>query len=96
MYYQLPSGKTIKISIEDYLNMTDEMEQILISQNVGDSLSLWHDSAIKPHKNTKFKDDDDDEEIIDLDYDIENEELKSEQDIDINNIPDEDSFDTAF
>lgn len=94
MYYQLPSGKTIKISIDDYLNMTDEMEQALIGQNVGDSLSAWHDSAIKPHKNIKSEEDD--EEIIDLDYDIENEELKSEQDIDINNIPDEEGFDTAF
>lgn len=95
MYYQLPSGKTIQISIDDFLNMTDEMEQYLISQNVGDSLSAWHDSAIKPRKFSS-KVEEEEEVPIDLDYDIESDDLRGEQDIDINNIPDEEASDSPF
>lgn len=91
--YQLQSGKVIKLSIEDFLSMNDEMEQYLISQNVGDVInSPWHNSAInsnnKALEQEYFGDD--------FDYDQESDEIKTEQDIDINNIPDECSDDNSF
>lgn len=88
--YQLQSGRVINLSIEDFLNMTDEMEQYLISQNAGESInSPWHKSALEKHKKevAEFL------EEISLDYYPDDENLKSESDIDINNIPDEESDD---
>ncbi len=88
--YQLQSGKVIKISVEDFLNMNDEIEQQLISQNAGDTItSPWHNSIIisteKELEKETFPED--------FDYDADSDELKSEQEIDINNIPSESSSD---
>ena len=48
MYYQLPNGKVIQISIEDYLDMTDQDIQMLMSVNAGDHIySPFHGSVIK-------------------------------------------------
>jgi len=38
MYYQLPNGKTIYLTIEEYLNLTDADIQYLVSLNVGESV----------------------------------------------------------
>jgi len=35
MIYSLPNGKTINISIEDYLNLTDEDIQYMVAYNQG-------------------------------------------------------------
>lgn len=48
MIYQLPSGKIIYISFEQFLELTDEDEQYLRSTNEGDyPSSIWQDSVIK-------------------------------------------------
>ena len=62
MFYQLPNGKTIIISIEDYLDMSDADIDFLVKANVGTQLNNpWANSAIKEEKNKKESKDLDDE-----------------------------------
>ena len=54
MLYQLPNGKTISLSIEEYLNLTDQDIQDLVGLNIGDhSSSPWSESAIKKQHREK-------------------------------------------
>lgn len=47
MYYQLPTGKVVQMSIEDYLNLTYRDIQYLLSINAGEYIhNPWADSAI--------------------------------------------------
>lgn len=47
MYYQLPTGKVVQMSIEDYLNLTHRDIQYLLSINAGEYIhNPWADSAI--------------------------------------------------
>ena len=47
MYYQLPTGKVVQITIEDYLNLTHRDIQYLLSINAGEYIhNPWADSAI--------------------------------------------------
>jgi hypothetical protein len=47
MYYQLPTGKVVQMSIEDYLNLTYRDIQYLLSINAGEYINNpWADSAI--------------------------------------------------
>lgn len=51
MLYQLPNGKTISISFEQWLELTDEDVQYLVSVNYGDViLSPFFRSSIKEKK----------------------------------------------
>jgi len=73
--YQLPNGKTIYLTIEEYLGLTDADVQYLISLNCGDALlDPFYGSAVE--KNTK-------EKFYDFDY------LPNDDD-EINNIPSDD------
>lgn len=57
MIYQLPNGKIVHISIEQYLDMTDQDIQDLMAGNYGEyPESQWHDSAIKKARRTKDTD----------------------------------------
>ena len=48
LIYQLPSGKIISLSIEQYLDLTEDDIDYLISINFGEyAHSPWHGSAIK-------------------------------------------------
>lgn len=48
MIYQLPNGKVIVITIEEFLDLTDNDIQFLMSVNAGEySPSPWYGSAIK-------------------------------------------------
>jgi hypothetical protein len=38
MLYQLPNGRTIEMSVEQYLDMTDDDFEYLIAHNYGDEL----------------------------------------------------------
>jgi len=52
--YQLPNGKTIYLTVEEYLSLTDADVQYLISLNCGDTLlDPFFGSAVE--KNTKEK-----------------------------------------
>ena len=68
MIYQLPNGKIIHLSVEEYLDLTDQDIQYLMSVNAGDHpTSPWYGSAIKKGRQ---KPSEEDEEDIDpsIDY----------------------------
>lgn len=47
MLYQLPNGRTIELSVEQYLDMTDDDFEYLIAQNYGDELEdPWFGSVL--------------------------------------------------
>jgi len=72
--FQLPTGKTIYLTVDEYLNLTDADVQYLVSINCGDALlDPFYGSAVE--KNTK-------ESYYDFDY------LPNDED-EINNIPSE-------
>jgi hypothetical protein len=60
MLYNLPNGKTIYLTIEEYLSLTDEDIQNFIACKSGVHLSPFYDSSV----DTKSKP----EEEFDLDY----------------------------
>jgi len=48
MIYQLPNGKVIHLSVEEYLDLTDHDIQYLMSVNAGDHVSSpFYGSSIK-------------------------------------------------
>jgi len=47
MFYQLPNGKVIEMTVEQYLDMTDEELEYLIAYNYGDHLeNPWIGSVL--------------------------------------------------
>ena len=86
MNYQLPNGKVIYISIDEYLSMTDEDIQYFIASDYGDTvINPFSGSAVDTKKKASaepeeenlrdFTGFDDDEEQFPTDQDIKN--LKS-------------------
>ena len=65
MLYNLPNGKTIYLTIEEYLNLTDDDIQYLVSIKAGSTLSPFFDSVLhdKPLKVQDTSDED-----LDTDY----------------------------
>lgn len=50
MLYQLPNGKVIEISTEQYLEMSDEDFEYIIAYNYGEELeNPWFGSVIHKH-----------------------------------------------
>ena len=50
MYYQLPNGKVIEISTEQYFMMSDEELEYLVAYNYGDVIeNPWHGSVLNKH-----------------------------------------------
>ena len=71
MYYQLPNGKTVYLTIEEYLDLTDADIQYLMSLDYGESiLDPFKGSAVEKNTSEKFYDFDylasDDEEILNI------------------------------
>ena len=75
MIYQLPSGKVINLSVEQYLEMSDSEIQEIICNNYGSYIeSPFYGSSAKINKKTKKNEDidtsidfiEDNEEIIPL------------------------------
>lgn len=53
MLYQLPNGKVIEISTEQFVEMSDEELEYLIAYNYGDVVeNPWHGSILTKHDNT--------------------------------------------
>lgn len=84
MNYQLPNGKVIYISIDEYLSMTDEDIQYFIASDYGDTvINPFSGSAVdtkgKPSDNEELRDfsgfPDEDGEQFPTEQDIKN--LKS-------------------
>ena len=55
--YQLPNGKSIYITVEEFLNLTDADIQYLLSINYGESiLDPFYGSAVEQNKTEKYYD----------------------------------------
>ena len=73
--YQLPNGKSVYITVEEFLNLTDSEIQFLVSINYGESiLDPFYGSAVQQNSEEKY---------YDFDY------LPNDED-DINNIASDD------
>lgn len=86
MLYQLPNGKVVNITVEDYLNLTDEDIQALVALNFGEyATSYWFGSCINqteaPDKQMR--------DASMLSFEEQDEYLENLSKFDINNIPDE-------
>ena len=73
MLYQLPNGKVIYLTIDQFLELTDNDIQYMVALNFGDHvINPFTDSVI--FKNLKLEDDEDkdedDDDIIDTSIDI--------------------------
>lgn len=57
MLYQLPNGKVIEISLEDYLEMTDIDFQNIMAFNLGEHINNpWVNSAIDEDQDPEEED----------------------------------------
>jgi hypothetical protein len=57
MLYQLPTGKVIEISTEQYLHLSDEELEYLIAYNYGDILeNPWFGSVLNKKDTTSSED----------------------------------------
>jgi len=86
MIFQLPNGKIIHLSVEEYLHLTDEDIQYIVSTGYGlEPTNPFYSSAInKPIKEKNPKVDDY------IDYQPESEEIEVHIIIDIDSLTDED------
>lgn len=70
MWYQLPNGKVIFLTIEQYLELTDDDEQYLMSLDAGEyATNPFADSAVVQNTKEKYYDFDylpDDESCDDI------------------------------
>ena len=57
MQYQLPNGKVVHLSIEEYLDLTDEDIQYLMSLDYGEHITdPFTGSAVEKNKQEKYYD----------------------------------------
>jgi len=57
LYYQLSNGKTVYLTVEEYLDLTDADIQYLMSLDYGESiLDPFQGSAVEKNKSEKFYD----------------------------------------
>jgi len=86
MLYQLPNGKVVNISVDDYLNLTDEDIQALVALNFGEyATSYWFGSCIDQ---TEVPDKLQQDSSM-LSFEEQDEYLDNQSTYDINNIPNE-------
>lgn len=74
MYYQLPNGKVVQMSVEEYLSLTSKDIQYLLSVNAGEYLpNPWSGSAISKSRISSEEEIDPeiDEEITEYSEEIE-------------------------
>jgi len=90
MLYQLPNGRVVYLSIEEYLDLTPEDIQYLVSLNQGETPTDPFFGSItrgKRIRTTDFEEPDDEDDS--LDYSPDTEDLDTYGPVDINNIPDD-------
>jgi hypothetical protein len=81
MFYQLPNGKVIEISTEQYLDMSDEELEYLIAYNYGDVLeNPWHGSVL----NGRVIEDSEDLDIIPDLTNVPDQQKLTDLDVDFN------------
>ena len=70
MLVNLPNGKTIEMSIDQYLSMTDEDFQYLVASGYGEEINdPFHNSYIK-NGDSYYTGEEDEEEIEEIDEGI--------------------------
>ena len=71
MLYQLPNGKVIQLSIDQYLALTDQDLQYLVAINYGETItSPWYNSVISDKHVLKI-----DKEDTSIDCTLESEDI---------------------
>ena len=65
MLYQLPDGRVIELSTEQYFELTDEELRSLISTNYGENIEHPFFGSLLQKSNTMLLDDDDFEDFVD-------------------------------
>ena len=81
MFYQLPNGKVIEISTEQFVEMSDEELEYLIAYNYGDPIeNPWHGSILNKLRDSiteeiieqpiDLTDASEIEKLLDLDFEI--------------------------
>jgi len=97
MIYQLPTGKIIYITVEQFLALSDEELDALSAQNIGEyAKSPWVGSVIKKPVKKEIKEDHEEHDSS-IDYTEDSEELSGERPIlsdevaleDVPDVPDE-------
>lgn len=68
MLYQLPDGRVVYLTVEQYLDMSDADIQNLMASNYGDHISIWQHSVIKSPTKQKTVDNS-------IDYEEESDEV---------------------
>lgn len=71
MYYQLPNGKTVYLTVEEYLDLTDADIQYLMSIDYGEAiLNPFRGSAVEKNESEKIYDFEclleSDDELVDM------------------------------
>jgi hypothetical protein len=80
MIYQLPSGRTIEISVEQYLDMSDEEINYLNAHQMGDNIEdPWFGSVLSKQPPKELEEDFIIEDLLDITV----EEKLTNPDIDI-------------
>lgn len=87
--YQLPNGKVVYLSIEDFLDLTDEDIQMLMASNHGEQPSNPFFGSVINRPTSRSQEDYYDKDG--LDYEQDNDETDTSGPRNINDIPDEDS-----
>lgn len=70
MLYSLPNGKVIEMSVEQYLDITDEDFEYLMSINYGESVENPFFGSIISHQSTVIPDDpvEETDETVDIPF----------------------------
>ncbi len=89
MIFQLPTGKIVHLSLAQYLNLTDEDVQYLISTGTGSSPNNPFYSSALSKKGVAAKGIEHD---TTLDYNEDNEEVQGNESIDLDSLPDQDTL----
>ena len=64
MIFQLPNGKVIHLTLDEYLDLTDEDIQTLMALNAGDyATSPWYGSSISKKKKRLTEEEEEDRTI---------------------------------
>jgi hypothetical protein len=69
MIVNLPNGKTIEVSLEVYLRMTDEDFEYLMSLNSGDEVGNPFQASVLVYGEVPSDDDEDEEDDVESDVD---------------------------
>lgn len=90
MLYQLPNGKVIHLSVEDYLSLSDEDLHTIANSGYGEYAPHYMFYGKQEREKKVVKEEVDEDEDLGLDYTPESEETDTRGPIDLNNLPDED------